>query len=195
MPATDTDLVAAALRGDQSGIAAIYDRYADRLHNYAWSVCRSHADASDVLQDTFVTASQRLGQLRDPERLRPWLYAVARFAGPLPTRVFQTGTVPVTVVLDTNDISETLATTTHHDHTELTDELRQLAVSDSALRAPAHRATGYAITVQLQGFLTGGIVIEWVTTVSEPGRQQSAVFSSPDGDCDVSINFTVVEID
>ena len=75
---TDTELVAAALRGEQAGIAGIYDRYADRLQNYAWSVCRSHADASDIVQDTFVTASVRLSQLRDPERLRPWLYAIAR---------------------------------------------------------------------------------------------------------------------
>ncbi len=78
MQLADSELVAAALRGEQSGIAGIYDRYADRLNNYAWSVCRSHADAGDIVQDTFVTASQRLGQLRDPERLRPWLYAIAR---------------------------------------------------------------------------------------------------------------------
>lgn len=78
MSLTDSDLVAAALRGDPVGVAGMYDRYADRLHDYAWSVCRSHADAADIVQDTFVTGSQRLGQLRDPERLRPWLYAIAR---------------------------------------------------------------------------------------------------------------------
>jgi hypothetical protein len=43
--------------------------------------------------------------------------------------------------------------------------------------------------------LTGGIVIEHRTTVTKPGRHTSPVFSSPSGDCDVQINFTVVEID
>ncbi len=36
------------------------------------------ADAADAVQDTFVIAASRLGGLRDPDRLRPWLYAVAR---------------------------------------------------------------------------------------------------------------------
>jgi RNA polymerase sigma factor (sigma-70 family) len=36
------------------------------------------ADAADAVQDTFVIAAAKLGDLRDPDRLRPWLYAVAR---------------------------------------------------------------------------------------------------------------------
>jgi RNA polymerase sigma factor (sigma-70 family) len=39
---------------------------------------REPADAADVVQDTFLIASDRLGGLRDPDRLRPWLFAVAR---------------------------------------------------------------------------------------------------------------------
>ena len=39
---------------------------------------RESADASDALQDTFVIASTKVGQLRDPAKLRTWLYAVAR---------------------------------------------------------------------------------------------------------------------
>ena len=35
-------------------------------------------DAADAVQDTFVIAAARLGGLRDPRKLRPWLYAVAR---------------------------------------------------------------------------------------------------------------------
>src|SRR5215469_14398892 len=36
------------------------------------------ADAADAVQDTFVLAASKLDGLRDPDRLRPWLYAVAR---------------------------------------------------------------------------------------------------------------------
>ena len=56
----------------------IYDRYADRLHDYCWSILRDHHEAEDALQDAFVTAAARIDQLRDPARLRPWLYAVCR---------------------------------------------------------------------------------------------------------------------
>src|SRR6201999_2974389 len=44
--------------------------------------CRSllgePADAADAVQDTFLIAGSKVGDLRDPGRLRPWLYAVAR---------------------------------------------------------------------------------------------------------------------
>jgi RNA polymerase sigma factor (sigma-70 family) len=75
---SDGDLVAAARRGDQSAFAAIYDRYADRLHSYCFVMLRDRDDAADATHDAFVKAATRLGQLRDPERLRPWLFAIAR---------------------------------------------------------------------------------------------------------------------
>ncbi|MGB3437807.1 MAG: sigma-70 family RNA polymerase sigma factor [Actinophytocola sp.] len=75
---TDTELVAGVLAGDREAFAAVYDRYADRLHDFCWSVLRDRDEAADAVQDTFVLAVERLAQLNDPERLRPWLYAIAR---------------------------------------------------------------------------------------------------------------------
>ncbi|MBB4909744.1 RNA polymerase sigma factor [Actinophytocola algeriensis] len=75
---TDTELVAGVLAGDREAFAAVYDRYANRLHDFCWSVLRDRDEAADAVQDTFVLAVERLVQLNDPERLRPWLYAIAR---------------------------------------------------------------------------------------------------------------------
>lgn len=75
---TDAELVAEVLAGDRNAFAAIYDRYADRLHDFCAAVLRDRDEAADAVQDTFVLVVKRLGQLRDPDRLRPWLYAVAR---------------------------------------------------------------------------------------------------------------------
>jgi RNA polymerase sigma factor (sigma-70 family) len=75
---TDAELVAGVLAGDREAFAAVYDRYADRLYDFCASVLRDRHEAEDAVQDTFVLAAQRLTQLNDPERLRPWLYAVAR---------------------------------------------------------------------------------------------------------------------
>jgi RNA polymerase sigma factor (sigma-70 family) len=75
---TDAQLVAGVLNGDRAAFAAIYDRYADRLHDFCHAVLRDRDEAADAVQDTFVLVAQRLAQLNDPERLRPWLYAVAR---------------------------------------------------------------------------------------------------------------------
>src|SRR5579863_9394636 len=74
----DSEVVASIVAGDALGLAAAYDRYADPLYTYCRTLLADPADAADAVQDTFVIAASRLGQLRDRDRLRPWLYAVAR---------------------------------------------------------------------------------------------------------------------
>ncbi|MCU1368956.1 MAG: sigW 2 [Ilumatobacteraceae bacterium] len=76
--ADDALLVEAARDGDRDAFAAIFDRYAPRVHAFCTRLLNEPHTASDATQDTFVTASQRLDQLRDPAALRPWLYAIAR---------------------------------------------------------------------------------------------------------------------
>jgi RNA polymerase sigma factor (sigma-70 family) len=73
----DAQLVAAARAGDRSAWAAIYDRYADRIHDFCASMLRNRADASDTMQETFLIGFENLDQLAQPERLGPWLYAIA----------------------------------------------------------------------------------------------------------------------
>src|SRR5215467_6878182 len=74
----DRQMVAAIVAGQTDGLAAAYDRYAPALYAYCRSLLGEPADADDAVQDTFIIAAARLGGLRDPGRLRPWLYAVAR---------------------------------------------------------------------------------------------------------------------
>src|ERR1700722_11379255 len=74
----DSEVVASIVAGDALGLAAAYDRYAEPLYQYCRTLLADSADAADAVQDTFVIAAARLDGLRDPDRLRPWLYAVAR---------------------------------------------------------------------------------------------------------------------
>ena len=74
----DSEVVAAIVAGDPDGLAEAYDRYAAPLYTYCRSLLREPADAADAVQDTFVIAASKLAGLRDQNRLRPWLYAVAR---------------------------------------------------------------------------------------------------------------------
>ena len=71
-------MVAAIVAGEAAGLAAAYDHYAPALYAYCRSLLSEPADAADAVQDTFVVAAGKLSDLRDPDRLRPWLYAVAR---------------------------------------------------------------------------------------------------------------------
>ena len=74
----DAGIVAAMRQRDQAGLAAAYDAYANPLYSYCVSQLRDDDRAGDVLHDTFIVAYERISQLRDPNRLKPWLYAIAR---------------------------------------------------------------------------------------------------------------------
>ena len=74
----DRDIVAAIVAGDPAGLEAAYDSYAPSLYAYCQSLLSEPADAADAVQDTFIIAAGKLSALRDQDRLRPWLYAVAR---------------------------------------------------------------------------------------------------------------------
>jgi RNA polymerase sigma factor (sigma-70 family) len=75
---TDAELASAAAAGDRRAFAQIYDRYADRLHDFCVGMLRDRDGAADCVQDVFCTAATTLSQLREPDKLRPWLYAIAR---------------------------------------------------------------------------------------------------------------------
>jgi RNA polymerase sigma factor (sigma-70 family) len=74
----DSELVTSIVAGDPEGLAEAYDKYAGDLYSYCRTLLREPDDAADVVQDTFVIAASKLGGLRDPARLRAWLFAVAR---------------------------------------------------------------------------------------------------------------------
>lgn len=77
-PPTDAELASAAARGDRQAFGMIYDRYADRLMDYACGMLRDRDTAADCVHDAFCTAAAALDALRDPDKLRPWLYAIVR---------------------------------------------------------------------------------------------------------------------
>lgn len=75
---SDTDLARAAATGDRAALASIYNRYAAPLHAYCVGMLRDRHAASDCVQEVFCIATTELPKLRDADRLRPWLYAIAR---------------------------------------------------------------------------------------------------------------------
>jgi RNA polymerase sigma factor (sigma-70 family) len=74
----DREIVAAIAAGNLAALADAYDQYAEFLYGYCHWMLDEPADAADAVQDTFVVAAGKLGGLRDPRKLYPWLYAVAR---------------------------------------------------------------------------------------------------------------------
>ncbi|MEO3873932.1 sigma-70 family RNA polymerase sigma factor [Nonomuraea sp. B12E4] len=77
--AEDNELVETLLRATADAPAKLYDLYAERLHDYAFGLAGDRDVAADAVHDALVTAQGSVRRLRDPGRLRPWLYALTRF--------------------------------------------------------------------------------------------------------------------
>jgi RNA polymerase sigma factor (sigma-70 family) len=78
MAAHDREVVAAIAAGDATGVGAAFDRYGQDLYTYCRSQLHEPADAADAVRDTFVIASAQISRLSQPDRLRGWLFALAR---------------------------------------------------------------------------------------------------------------------
>src|ERR1017187_6786458 len=71
----DREIVAAIVAGDLAALADAYDQYGEALYGYCRWMLAEPDDAADAVQDTFAIAAGKLGGLRDPRKLRPWLGA------------------------------------------------------------------------------------------------------------------------
>lgn len=61
-------------------VAELVERYYASLYRYACRLSGSQADAEDLTQETFLRATAKLGQLRDADKVRSWLYSILRHA-------------------------------------------------------------------------------------------------------------------
>ena len=75
---TDGALVKTAANGDRNAFTTLVERYAGPMGALAYDRLGSVADAQDAVQDTFVTAFERLGTLRDADRFAAWAYEILR---------------------------------------------------------------------------------------------------------------------
>ncbi|MEV0386361.1 sigma-70 family RNA polymerase sigma factor [Nonomuraea sp. NPDC050643] len=74
----DRVLVDALRARDPGALAALYDAYAESVYRYCWSLLLSADSAQVALRDTLIAAEAHAGALADPDKLRTWLYALAR---------------------------------------------------------------------------------------------------------------------
>lgn len=52
----------------------LVDQYYEKLYRFAFSLSRRESDASDLTQETFYLWATKGGQLRDPEKVKAWLF-------------------------------------------------------------------------------------------------------------------------
>ena len=62
--------------GDRASFDEIYEKYHIPLFRCAYLICGNREDAEDVLQNTFVTCWLCIGQLRNEESFRYWIFRI-----------------------------------------------------------------------------------------------------------------------
>ncbi len=75
---TDDRLVQALQQGDSAALGVIYARYKVQLFGYCESLLRDRTTAEDAVHDAFLALTNRCREIRSPDALRSWLFAVAR---------------------------------------------------------------------------------------------------------------------
>jgi len=76
--APDGDLVSRARGGDTTAFAALYGRHAGAVRAALRSQLRDGDRVDDLVQEAFARALARIDSLREPDRVRSWLLAIAR---------------------------------------------------------------------------------------------------------------------
>lgn len=72
----DVELVKAAQTGDKASFAQVYDYYALDLYRVALYTLGNTHDAEDVVSETFLEAYRGIKNLRDPEKVKPWMMRI-----------------------------------------------------------------------------------------------------------------------
>ena len=78
MPFSDAELVTQSRAGNHRAFGEIVARYQALLCSLAYSATGSLSGSEDLAQETFLAAWKQLTQLREPEKLRPWLCGIVR---------------------------------------------------------------------------------------------------------------------
>ncbi len=79
MQLNDAELVAESLRGNREAFRQIVERYQTLISSVAYCATGNVSQSEDLAQQTFVSAWKQLAELREPDKLRPWLCRIARF--------------------------------------------------------------------------------------------------------------------
>lgn len=99
----DESLVAGLRERDVHALERLLNAHGAEIQAVAYLILRNEHDAEETLSDTLMTAWRKIGSLRDPDRLRPWLLTTATRLALRRRRGFRPRVVSLDVVPDVPD--------------------------------------------------------------------------------------------
>jgi RNA polymerase sigma-70 factor (ECF subfamily) len=74
----ETELARGLLSGSAEAFERFVAHFRARIFQYAWLMCGHREDAEEVAQEAMLKVFESFSQLREPERVRPWVFRIAR---------------------------------------------------------------------------------------------------------------------
>jgi RNA polymerase sigma-70 factor (ECF subfamily) len=75
---SDAELALNLLAGDEDAFTQFVKAFHARLSQYSFLMCGHREDAEEVAQETLLKVFESIDQLRDPSRLKSWVFRIAK---------------------------------------------------------------------------------------------------------------------
>ena len=66
------------LAGSNEAFDAFVETFRSKVFQYSFLMCGQREDAEEVAQETLLKVFESIDQLRDPERVKPWVFQIAK---------------------------------------------------------------------------------------------------------------------
>ncbi len=76
----EVELASALLAGQPDAFERFVEHFRSKIFHYSWMMCGRPEDAEEVAQETILKVFENIDQLRDPERVRAWVFRIAKNA-------------------------------------------------------------------------------------------------------------------
>ena len=76
----EVDLARRLLAGDAEAFERFVEVFRSKIFQYSFLMCGQRDDAEEVAQETLLKVFENIHQLREPERVKPWVFQIARNA-------------------------------------------------------------------------------------------------------------------
>ena len=76
----EVELARQLIAGEPEAFDRFVEHFRAKVFHYSWLMCRNREDAEEVAQETLLKVFESFDQLREPERVRPWVFHIAKNA-------------------------------------------------------------------------------------------------------------------
>ncbi|SPE40420.1 RNA polymerase, sigma-24 subunit, ECF subfamily [Candidatus Sulfotelmatobacter sp. SbA7] len=77
---TESELARQLIAGEPEAFDRFVEYFRAKIFHYSWLMCGNREDAEEVAQETLLKVFESAEQLREPEKIRSWVFRIAKNA-------------------------------------------------------------------------------------------------------------------